>query len=235
MAQRVLAVIAAACFLSGCTSVASLYPRSRDKSAMEKLGDENERLNTLYETEHALNLKLAYDLEITRIELQKAREALGERGLRPAREVPVFQDFEVQRIRFGFLTGLSDWDEEPGADGLRAYLLPEDSEGTTLKRKGNCVFDLIDITGRRQRVIMSWEFPADELGATWYSLPPGFRLKLPWKGEVPWGHEVILRATYVDAYAREFQVSRTYTLEEFPDGVEPAESDKGDTQEDAKQ
>lgn len=230
MARIILAVIAAACFLSGCTTVASLFPRSREKSEMEKLADDNQRLNTLYETEHTLNLSLAYDLEITRIELLKAREALGQRGLRPASEVPVFQDFEVQRVRFGFLTGLSDWDEEPGVDGLRVYLLPEDSEGTTLKRKGNCVFDLIDITGRKQSVIMSWKLPADELGATWYSIPPGFRLKLPWKGEVPWGHEVILRATYVDSYAREFQVSRAYTLEEFPDGVEPAETDKGDTQ-----
>ena len=225
--KRKAAVISLALFfLCGCAGLAPLYPPSEEKTQQEKLADENARLKALYETEHELNMKLAYELETTRIELEKARSALATEGREPAEAVIAFQDFEACCVRFGLLTGISDWDGEAGPDGFRVYLLVKDSEGTTLKRKGNCRFDLIDIASRNDEVIMSWAVPAEVLGGSWHSLPPGFRVLLPWKGEVPWGDEVVLRASFTDSYGRQFQTSRVFTLEY--DEAEAAGEQEGD-------
>lgn len=214
MKTKVTAIMLAVLLACGCRSLAHIYPPSEEKSPQEKLADENTRLKALYETEHELNMKLAYELEVTRIELEKARSALITEGREPAEAVIAFQDFEAWCIKYGLLTGISDWDGEPGADGFRVYLLVKDSEGTTLKRKGNCRFDLINISNRRDEVIMSWPVPAEVLGGYWYSLPPGFRILLPWKGEVPWGSEVVLRAAFTDSFGRRFQTSQIFKLEQ---------------------
>lgn len=213
MKRKITWVLLAALLAYGCGSLAHLYPPSEEKTPQEKLADENARLKVLYETEHELNMKLAYELEVTRIKLEKAHSVLITEGREPAEAVIAFQDFEASRIQYGLLTGVSDWDGEPGADGLRVYLLVKDSEGTTLKRKGNCRFDLIDISNRRDEVIMSWSVPAEVFGGYWHSLPPGFRVLLPWKGEVPWGGEVALRTTFTDSFGRVFQVSRIFKIE----------------------
>jgi len=214
MKIRTAAVVLALFLACGCRGLAKLYPPSEEKTPQEKLAAEHERLKALYETEHELNMKLAYELETARIETEKMRAALAAAGAEPAETTAAFQDFEACCIRFGLLTGISDWDGEPGADGFRVYLLVKDSEGTTLKRKGNCRFDLIHIAGLNDEVIMSWQIPAETLGGTWHSLPPGFRVLLPWKGQVPWGDEVVLRATFTDSFGRRFQVSRVFALEQ---------------------
>ncbi len=198
---------------SGCTTIARAIPASEEPSPEQILADDNRRLREQYDAEHALNMRLAYELEKTRIELEKARSALAASDAKPAETVPAFQDFEVSRIRFGLLTGISNWDGEPGADGFKVYLLTEDSEGTTLKRKGNCLVELIDIARGKEVVIMSWPVPAETLAGTWQSFPPGWRLQLPWQADVPWGDEAVLRATFTDAHGREFQVSRVFRLE----------------------
>ncbi len=200
-------------FASGCAALARLVPPSQPKTPEERLAEENERLKAIYEAEHQLNMRLAYELEIARIEIEKMRAALAPVDTEPAETVPAFEDFEIARIRFGLLTGISDWTGDSAADGFRVYLAAEDADGTTLKRKGNVRFELIDITGPTREVLMSWPIPAEELAAEWRSLPPGFRVRLPWQDEVPWGREVLLRATFTDAWGRVFQTSRIFTLE----------------------
>jgi hypothetical protein len=222
-----LAMLAAA-LLAGCTTLAQAIPPSPEKSELEKTRDENAHLKELLAVEIELNHGLAYELEVTRIELQKAKAALVAEGAKPVAEVPAFEDFEVRRIRFGLVTGLSDWDGKPGIDGFKVYLIGEDSEGTTLKRKGNAAFDLVDVSRRQQEVIMSWEFPADVLARGWQSLPPGFRVTLPWKGEVPWGDEVLLRATFTDSHGRVFTTSRVFLLEEKKTQTEAQGDKEGD-------
>ncbi len=225
-AKAVLTMLLAA-MLSGCISVARLFPPSEEQTTFEQAVEENARLKKMLKTETHLNHTLAYELEIARIDLQKAQAALAAKGASAANEkVRAFQDYEVASMRFGILTGPSNWDGKPGVDGFKVYLILKDSEGTTLKRKGNCIFDLIDISRRRERVIMSWAVPAEVLGAYWQSLPPGFHVKLPWQGEVPWGDEVVLRGTFTNAYGRQFSTSRVFRLErEAP--VEKAQEDTG--------
>ncbi len=217
----------AAFLVSGCTSLARVIPPSEEPTPQEITADDNRRMKELYEAEHEMNMRLAYKLEKTLIELEKARAALVAAEAKPAETVPAFQDFEISIVRFGLLTGISDWDDAPGADGFKVYLITEDSEGTTLKRKGNCVVDLIDISRRGREVIMSWHVPAETLAGLWQSFPPGWRLTLPWKGDVPWGDEAVLRATFTDAHGREFQVSRVFRLEEpGAPGVETGETEE---------
>jgi hypothetical protein len=207
--------ILAALFAAGCTGLVRAIPPSREPCTEERLANENARLQRRYDTEHELNMRLAYELETTRIEIERLRAALAASttDAEDAPPVAAFEDFEVRKVRFGLLTGPSDWDDKPGPDGIKVFILPEDSEGTTLKRKGSVLFELLDIANREQKVVMSWPVPAETLAANWWSLPPGFRMELPWRGQVPWGHEVLFRATFTDARGIVHQTSTVFVLE----------------------
>ncbi len=209
-----MVIVLLAATASGCTTVAKMFPRSERPTTLGAALTQNAQLKDLLAAETEVNYNIAYELEVTRIELQKARAGLAAAGAQAAAEVPAFDDFEVVQVKLGILTGLSDWDGEHGYDGFKVTLLTEDSEGTVLKRKGNVLLDLIDISRRSEEVIMTWAVPAEVLGSYWGSLPPGFRVKLPWRGEVPWGDDVVLRATFTDSRGRVFTASRVFTLEE---------------------
>lgn len=209
--RRILSLLALAALFGGC-SLTTLFPPSPRATPSQALRDE---VYTLRETNAALentNRRLTYDLENTRIELQKADEALKAKGLEPAPTTAAFEDYEISSIAFGILTGVSDWDNDHVLNGIMVYLKLKDAEGDTLKRKGNVLFDLIDVSDRRQKIIMSWAIPAETFGRMWGSVPPGFRIKLPWQGQVPWGDETVLRATFVDARGRQFTQSKVIRL-----------------------
>jgi len=216
-----LAVSAA---LSGCTTAARIFPASRERTPLERALDENKRLKEQIATENQVNHDLAYQLEIARIDLQKAQAALAAKEIAPAETVPAFQDFEVARIQLGMLTGPAHWSGGQVSDGIAAYLLPKDSNDDTIKRKGNCLFELIDVSNRSEKVIMSWPMPADALGSHWESIPPGYRVRLPWQGEVPWGDDCVFRATFTDAYGRAFTATRLFRLPKPPAPAPPKES-----------
>jgi len=214
--------------LAGCPVVS---PPSREKTAAESREEENARLKKMYEAEVEVNRTLAYKLEVTRIDLEKAHAALELAKVEPAQTVPAFQDFEVDHIRFGWLTGSGDWDGNPGYDGIIAYLLLLDSTGDVLKRKGSCAFELVDMT-KGGNAVMTWGVPAEVIGTSWHGVPPGFRVKLPWQGEAPYGDECVLKATFTDAYGRTFTASKLMRIEHKPEekeaqggaaGKEPAE------------
>jgi len=215
-----LLVIALALSLSGCMKAAiaagQLVPPSREPSPLEKLQDENKRLKAQLDAETDVNHRLAYDLEITRIELQKCQAGLLAAGGAPAPTVPAFHEYMPDIIKLGMLTGPADWTGGGDYDGIAAYLLVKDSEGTTLKARGNVAFDLIDISGRQQQTVMTWAVPADVLGQSWESLPPGYRIRLPWNGPIPWDHDVVFRATFTDAYGHVFTASIVFTLKHKP-------------------
>ena len=165
--MRSFALIAGliAMLCSGCARLARIIPPSEEKTPLERALDENAWLNESLATETQVNRHLAYELEKTRIELEQARAALQVKAGKTVEVVPAFRDYLVENIKFGMLTGPSDWDGQPGLDGFSVSLLVEDSEGTTLKRKGNALFELIDIAGRKQEVIMTWALPAESFGA----------------------------------------------------------------------
>ncbi len=222
--KATVCVLILSCFLaSGCTSVVSALPASREKSALEEALDENSRLKESLDAEVRVNHRLAYELEMSRIELQKAQAGLVAHEASAAATVPIFQDYEVASVAFGLLTGISDWDDNFGYDGIQVHLLLKDSDGDVIKRKGNVIFDLVDISRGQEQVIMSWPLPAEVLGSHWQSVPPGFRIKLPWQGDVAYGDQCVLRASFTDAFGRAFGTSRLFTLEPRPEIPKNAE------------
>ena len=222
--NRLLAIVLVSALSCGCMSMAAALPPSREKTTLEAAVDENARLKKSLEAEVEVNHRLAYDLEIARINLEKAEAGLAAAQGKPAATVPAFQDYEVDHIRFGLLTGTADWDDSPGYDGIIAYLLLLDGDDDVIKRKGNCALDLVDLSHGSEKLVMTWAVPAEVLGSYWHSIPPGFRVKLPWQGDVPYGDECVLRATFTDAYGRTFTASKLIRLDKEPTEVEPKES-----------
>jgi len=226
MKRAILSLVLSSAVFCGCTSVMSAIPPSPRQEPLEKALGENKRLQESLEAEIQVNHRLAYELEMARIDLLKAQAGLTAAQAKAAPTVPAFQDYQVERVDLGLLTGPADWDQAHGYDGIAAYLLLKDGDGDVIKRKGNCVFDLIDVARSKQDVVMSWAVPADVLGANWQSLPRGFRLKLPWQGDVPYGDDCVLRASFTDAFGRSFTASRLLHLEEQPQREEPQEAPK---------
>lgn len=209
--KRLVVLFVVAWVCSGCARMAAIIPPSREKPTAEVLADENSELNKKLDAEIQINHRLAYELEKARIENEKAQAALSTAGAQPAETVPAFQDFEVAKIDFGLLTGASDWDDKPGYDGMMIFLLPRDSEGDVIKRRGSCAFELVDVS-RSNKVLMTWAVPSEILGEYWMSTPAGFRIKLPWQGDPPYGDNVVLNASFTDAYGRNFTASKLMKL-----------------------
>ncbi|MFW5798992.1 MAG: hypothetical protein ACOCXX_04980, partial [Planctomycetota bacterium] len=68
-------------------------------------------------------------------------------------------EFNVENITFGMLTGGADWDEtRPGDDGLLAYVYPVDSHGDTLKRAGSFDFTVFDLMAEDDHVLTRRQF-----------------------------------------------------------------------------
>jgi hypothetical protein len=216
-----IAVVLVAAVACGC---ATLAPPSREQPPLAKALSENARLKESLDAEVQVNHRLAYELEISRINLEKAQAALEAKDAKPAATVPAFQDYEVDHIRLGMLTGPADWTRTGAYDGVAAYLLPLDSDDDVLKRKGNCAFELLDVTRNDGKVIMTWAVPAEVLGSYWQSVPPGYRVKLPWQGDVPYGDDVVVRATFTDAFGRTFVTSKLFHLDKPPAAATPKET-----------
>lgn len=224
--KRAIAMVLVAAAACGC---AALMPPSREQPPLAKALSENARLKESLDAEVQVNHRLAYELEILRINLEKAQAALEAKDAKPAATVPAFQDYEVDHISLGMLTGPSDWTRTGGYDGIAAYLLALDSDDDVLKRKGNCLFELQDVTRGEGTVIMTWAFPAEVLGSHWQSVPPGYRVKLPWQGEVPYGDDVVLRATFTDSFGRTFVTSKLFHLDKPVTAAPPKEATDKET------
>jgi hypothetical protein len=224
------ALLLSVALLSGCMSAVRVIPPSQEKTPLEAALAENTRLKAQLDAETEVNHKLAYDLEVARIDLQKCQAALAQQGLAPAETVPAFRDYMPDHLILGMLTGPSNWTGGKDFDGIAAYLLVKDSEGTTMKSKGNVVYDLIDTSLRKPETVMSWAIPAEVLGSTWESLPPGFRMRLPWQGKVPWGHHVLFRVTYMDAYGHTLTAEITFVLEHKSPNAYPYSDRKGESE-----
>lgn len=209
--KRLVTVFLIALACSGCVRMASIIPPSAEKTQAEKLEAENAALKKNLEAEIQVNHRLAYELEKMRIENEKAKAALAAAGANPAETVAAFQDFEVAKIDFGLLTGAADWDGKPGYDGVMVFLLPRDSEGDVIKRRGSCAFELVGVS-RGNKVLMTWGVPSEILGEYWAGAPAGFRMKLPWQGDPPYGDNVVLNASFTDSYGRTFTASKLMKL-----------------------
>lgn len=119
-------------------------------------------------------------------------------------EPETMQDFEVERISLGMLTGAADWDGQPGDDGVIVYLSPLDRSGDTVKRAGDFTFELFDLRQSEHPLVMKWHIAAGEAAGLWEAFPGCYRFKLSWQGASPPPPEPVLKVTFVTLSGREF-------------------------------
>ena len=150
--------------------------------------------------------------------LELTPPAGAERGQPEAQTV---QDFEVERISLGMLTGAAEWDGQPGDDGILVYLSPLDRSGDTVKRAGDCTFELFDLRQSEHPLVMKWHVAAGEAAGLWETFPGCYRFKLSWQGASPPPPEPILKVTFVTLSGREFAETKRLRVK-LPPAPEPA-------------
>jgi len=119
------------------------------------------------------------------------------------------QDFEVAGVTLGMLTGAANWDGQPGDDGIIVYLYPLDQSEDTVKRAGDCTFELFDLNRSDRPLIMTWHIPAAQAAGLWQTFPGCYRFKLAWQGSPPTTTKPILKVTFVDLAGKEFTTTKS--------------------------
>jgi hypothetical protein len=118
------------------------------------------------------------------------------------------QDFEVARVTLGMLTGAADWDGQPGDDGLIVYLYALDQSDDTVKRAGDCTFELFDLSRSDRPLAMVWHVPAAQAADLWQTFPGCYRFKLAWQGAPPTTTEPILKVTFAALSGKDFTATK---------------------------
>jgi outer membrane murein-binding lipoprotein Lpp len=131
------------------------------------------------------------------------------------------QDFEVERISLGMLTGPADWDGQPGDDGIIVYLYPLDRSGDTVKRAGDCTFELFDLRHSERPLVMTWHIAAGEAAGLWETFPGCYRFKLAWQGSGAPPPEPVLKATFITLSGREFSETKQLRVKLPPLAEQP--------------
>lgn len=122
-------------------------------------------------------------------------------------------DFEVKSISLGMLTGATNWDDQPGDDGVVVYLYPLDQTGDIVKRAGDFTFELFDLERSENPLIMRWHIPAAEAARYWQTFPGCYRFKLAWQGPPPRTDRPILKATFITLAGQTFTVTKRLRVE----------------------
>jgi hypothetical protein len=227
---KAIASLAALLFFAGC--VGPPHPATPSAES-DRLGRLEARLREVSTSLEAVNSRLG-DLD-TRTqaladELTRARRASPLAPLEAAPppqaretkpEAQTMQDFDVERISLGMLTGSADWDGQPGDDGVIVYLYPLDRSGDTVKRAGDFTFELFDLRHSEHPLVMSWHVAAAEAAGLWESFPGCYRFKLAWQGSSPPPPEPVLKATFVTLSGREFSETKQLRVK-LPPAAEQA-------------
>jgi len=127
------------------------------------------------------------------------------------------QEFEVARISLGMLTGSANWDGQPGDDGIMVYLYPLDQSGDTVKRAGDCTFELFDLSRSKQHLTMTWHIPAAQAAGHWQTFPGCYRFKLAWQGSPPEAERPILKVTFLTLTGQQFTETKRLRVQRAPE------------------
>ena len=108
--------------------------------------------------------------------------------------------FKVERIKLGRHSGGTKLDSQPGDDGIRVYIVPQDDAGRTVTAAGSIDIDVFDLADKRESLLMSYSFSPAEARKHWRSggLANHYSITCPWKDAVPSGSEVTVRVKFVD-------------------------------------
>ncbi|MGE3181537.1 MAG: hypothetical protein AB7N71_07900, partial [Phycisphaerae bacterium] len=111
------------------------------------------------------------------------------------------------------LTGGTDFDNQPGDDGVSVYLRPVDRDGDALKVAGDVRIELLDLANSPGgRIVGRYEISAEELSGMWVGklLTNQFIIKCKWQGAPPQHSELTVRVSFYDYLSRQvFSAQRT--------------------------
>lgn len=118
-------------------------------------------------------------------------------------------EFNVENVTFGMLTGGADWDDtRPGDDGLLAYVYPVDSHGDTLKRAGSFDFTVFDLMAEDDHVLTRRQFDVKSNQQHWRSFPTaGYQFRIPVRLAPPYPRKLVLKVTFTDLSGRVFKAT----------------------------
>ena len=113
--------------------------------------------------------------------------------------------FAVDRIELASLTGGTDFDGQPGDDGIVVYLRPLDADGHVIKAAGEITVKLVDNNGPgKPRLLGRYVIDdPDELRRAWHGrfMTDHDTIKCPWNPNPqgkPQGPEVEIKVTFLD-------------------------------------
>ncbi|HEY3244327.1 MAG TPA: hypothetical protein VGM03_13355 [Phycisphaerae bacterium] len=143
--------------------------------------------------------RLQHDLDNSQKALKAAEERI--QTLQGLPQKPFL--FTVDHIELEGLTGGSDYDGQPGDDGVTAFIRPRDADGDILKAAGRIEVDLFDLTMPGNPVALARRVVEDEkdLLKSWYGkfLTNHYAVQCPWEPDKPPQHdEVLVRVTFTD-------------------------------------
>ena len=108
--------------------------------------------------------------------------------------------FRVERIKLGRYTGGTNLDNQPGDDGVRIYIIPQDEAGRTATAAGSIEVDVFDLTDKSQPLLMSYSLSPTEAKQYWHSggLANHYSITCPWRDALPSGNEITIRVKFID-------------------------------------
>ncbi len=129
-------------------------------------------------------------------DLQDQADTLSELG--PGGRLEML--FQVEKISLGRYTGGTKLDDEPGDDGVRVYLTPQDADGRTVTAAGSVKIDVFDLAVKDEPLLMTYSFDVAQAKEHWQSgaLANHYNLACPWKEDPLAGDEVTIRVTFTD-------------------------------------
>lgn len=129
-------------------------------------------------------------------ELQAQADTLSELGSDDRLE----HLFQVDKISLGRYTGGTKLDDEPGDDGVRVYLTPQDADGRTVTAAGSVEIEVFDLAVKDEPLLMTYSFDVAQAKEHWQSgaLANHYNFTCPWKENPPAGDEVTIRVTFTD-------------------------------------
>ena len=108
--------------------------------------------------------------------------------------------FKVETIKLGRHSGGTKLDSQPGDDGIRVYIIPQDDAGRTVTAAGSIDIDVFDLADKSELLLMSYSFAPAEAKKHWRSggLANHYSITCPWKDALPSSNEVTVRVKFVD-------------------------------------
>ena len=104
-------------------------------------------------------------------------------------------------LKLGQYTGGADLDGQPGDDGVKVFLRPNDANGDTIKAAGSVSIQLYDLAlGSDKTLIGEYKWSVEELAKAFSSgfIAYHYTLTCPWKNGQPKHDQITMRLEFVD-------------------------------------